>query len=216
MKKEELIQKKCNKCNNLKSVSEFYINKRTKDGYNIKCKSCVKYIINEYNKKPETKEKIKSRKKKYNDSEHGKLINQNYRKKYYTKNKNIENVRSTKWNIENKDKIKIYKKEYEKKYYKKNKFKIICRRMISRTIKTLNTKKSGHTNDILKYSPDELKYRIESLFKIGMSWDNYGEWHIDHIISISKFPINTPFYIVNALSNLQPLWKEENLKKGNK
>jgi len=40
-----------------------------------------------------------------------------------------------------------------------------------------------------------------------MSWDNHGEWHIDHIKPVSKFDKETPMSIVNALSNLQPLWE---------
>ena len=49
-----------------------------------------------------------------------------------------------------------------------------------------------------------------------MSWDNYGEWHIDHIRPVSDFPSETPPYVINSLNNLQPLWKIDNLKKGKK
>ena len=47
-----------------------------------------------------------------------------------------------------------------------------------------------------------------------MSWDNYGKWHVDHKKPISLFNKNTPAHIVNALSNLQPLWAKDNLSKG--
>ena len=46
-----------------------------------------------------------------------------------------------------------------------------------------------------------------------MSWENWGEWHIDRIIPVSKFDEETPPSIVNALTNLQPLWAADNLKK---
>ena len=52
----------------------------------------------------------------------------------------------------------------------------------------------------------DLKNYIESLFTEGMSWDNYGEWHIDHITQVISFDKETPSNIVNALSNLRPLW----------
>jgi hypothetical protein len=39
-----------------------------------------------------------------------------------------------------------------------------------------------------------------------MSWENYGEWHIDHIRPLSSFEPDTPVSIVCALDNLQPLW----------
>lgn len=48
-----------------------------------------------------------------------------------------------------------------------------------------------------------------------MSWDNYGEWHIDHIKPLTKFDKDTPIHIVNALSNLQPLWKTTREINGN-
>lgn len=53
-----------------------------------------------------------------------------------------------------------------------------------------------------------------------MIWDNYGEWHIDHIIPISKFHFESfedeGFKKAWALNNLQPLWANENMKKGGK
>ena len=49
-----------------------------------------------------------------------------------------------------------------------------------------------------------------------MSWDNYGEWHIDHKKPISAFHKDTPPHIINSLCNLQPLWEIDNLKKSNK
>jgi hypothetical protein len=56
------------------------------------------------------------------------------------------------------------------------------------------------------------------MFRDGMSWENYGEWHIDHIMPINHFiksGITDPA-IVNALENLQPLWAYENLSKGDR
>ena len=44
----------------------------------------------------------------------------------------------------------------------------------------------------------------------------YGEWHIDHKKPVSLFDKNTDASIVNELNNLQPLWKLENLSKGNR
>ena len=55
-----------------------------------------------------------------------------------------------------------------------------------------------------------------------MSWDNYGEWHVDHIKSIDNFVKNHDFNDVEIqkecfnYKNLQPMWALENIKKGNK
>jgi len=49
-----------------------------------------------------------------------------------------------------------------------------------------------------------------------MSWDNYGEWHIDHIIPISLAKTLEEGIILSKLENLQPLWAKENILKSNK
>ena len=53
-----------------------------------------------------------------------------------------------------------------------------------------------------------------------MSWDNAGEWHIDHIIPDSWFNYKSiedqQFKDCWALNNLQPMWKLENISKGNR
>jgi hypothetical protein len=76
--------------------------------------------------------------------------------------------------------------------------------------------KTESSSGLVGYSSDELKQHLESLFQPGMSWSNYGkEWHIDHICPISFFIYlgeDDPA-IVNALENLQPLWKKDNIMK---
>lgn len=70
------------------------------------------------------------------------------------------------------------------------------------------------------YSLAELKLHLETKFQSDMNWDNYGKWHIDHIKPVSSFLINgidsEGFKECWSLENLQPLWAQENLQKGNK
>ena len=87
--------------------------------------------------------------------------------------------------------------------------------ILNRTLYYLGTEKEGHTGEMLGYSAVELKHRIESQFKEGMTWENYGEWDIDHIRPLTSFDKTSNPSEVNALSNLQPLWKEENIAKYN-
>jgi len=61
---------------------------------------------------------------------------------------------------------------------------------------------------------------LEKQFDERMSWDNYGEWHVDHIKPISSFNIqeigDNEFIECWSLNNLQPLWGDENIRKSNK
>ena len=79
-------------------------------------------------------------------------------------------------------------------------------------------KGNTHWEEYVSYTTEELKQHLESLFRDGMSWDNYGEWEIDHIIPVSAFNYNSPsdisFKHCWALQNLRPLWKPENRAKG--
>jgi hypothetical protein len=86
--------------------------------------------------------------------------------------------------------------------------------MIQRCLK--GEKKETRTFKLLGYDTVKLKQRIECQFSEGMSWSNYGQWHIDHKKPISKFKDGSNISVINALSNLQPLWAKDNLSKGNK
>lgn len=81
-------------------------------------------------------------------------------------------------------------------------------------------RKSDSWSKLVNYTLDELRKHLESLFQEGMTWDNYGKWHIDHVIPISSFNITSDscedFKECWKLSNLQPLWAIDNLKKSNK
>ena len=65
---------------------------------------------------------------------------------------------------------------------------------------------------------DNLKDHLTSLFKTYMTFDNYGEWELDHIQPISSFNLNieAEFKACFHYTNIQPLWKSENRKKSNK
>lgn len=78
--------------------------------------------------------------------------------------------------------------------------------------------RKGMAVDNLGCSIISFKKHLESLFKDGMSWDNYGEWHIDHIKPLSIFNLENDEDVKIACNykNMQPLWKRENLTKGNK
>jgi hypothetical protein len=61
---------------------------------------------------------------------------------------------------------------------------------------------------------------ISPKFQKGMTWENYGKWHIDHIIPVSAFEFeketDDQFRKCFSLNNLQPLWAHDNIVKGAK
>ena len=95
-------------------------------------------------------------------------------------------------------------------------------RAISRYIhKHIGAEKDGrHWEGIVGFTTDQLKAHIEHLFLPGMSWDNYGKWHIDHKHPVSAFSFQSyedeGFKQCWALDNLQPLWARDNIQKSNK
>lgn len=129
------------------------------------------------------------------------------------------------WCRDNTDKRKEYRnnyskdkeREYRKRWYKSFKEKkphvLAWRSLLNNTLKRLNKKKENETIKLLGYSPIQLKEHIESLFLEHMSWENYGEWHIDHIKMVSEFEEDTPVDVVNSLDNLRPLWASDNCSR---
>lgn len=61
----------------------------------------------------------------------------------------------------------------------------------------------------------QLKEHLEKQFDESMNWDNYGEWHIDHIKPVKLFNIEDKDQLKECWNykNLQPLWAKDNLKK---
>ena len=73
---------------------------------------------------------------------------------------------------------------------------------------------------LIGYKVKDLIKHLQKQFVKGMAWDNYGEWHIDHIIPQSAFHYTSSddidFKRCWALENLQPLWGIDNVLKGSK
>lgn len=119
----------------------------------------------------------------------------------------------------NSEHLKAYYREYRKRDYRNTselKMTNFMRSSIRRTFELMGTEKECLTVEILGYSPIQLKTHIEDLFVEGMSWENYGEWHIDHIKPINNLSPQSKDDVkeVNSLNNLAPMWAEDNLSKG--
>ena len=76
--------------------------------------------------------------------------------------------------------------------------------------------KNGNMSKIIGIEWNEFKIYFESKFQPGMNWDNHGEWEYDHIIPVSSASSIDEIERLFHYTNLQPLWKEDNRRKGNK
>ena len=81
--------------------------------------------------------------------------------------------------------------------------------------------KNSRTMQYVNMTSDELMDYLEGRFTEGMTRDNYGKWHVDHIRPLASFDFTGPdseeqLHIAWNYTNLQPLWATDNISKGAK
>jgi len=89
-------------------------------------------------------------------------------------------------------------------------------KLINQSLKNKGFKKKYRCEYILGCNITEFKKYIENMFTEGMSWDNYGEWHLDHKTPVSWGKSEKEIYELNHYTNFQPLWMKDNLSKVNR
>jgi hypothetical protein len=108
--------------------------------------------------------------------------------------------------------VRNYKKRMQNPvYYLQN----VCRARIWQALKGIGSKPTK-TEIMLGCTYAGLRDHLESMFRDGMSWDNRGKWHIDHIVPLSSAKTEEDVIKLCHFTNLQPLWAQENKMKGNK
>ena len=156
--------------------------------------------------------KGKATKRKYNQSDRLKVV----QKKYTQSDKG--KATSREYRQSDKGSAMIRERRRSWRANPKNRIGKSVRNAIYRSIATGS--KCHRTEELLDWTFAELVQHLESQFEPWMSWDNYGEWHIDHIIPIAAFNFKSPYDIdfkrCWALSNLRPLEARANLSKGAK
>jgi len=88
------------------------------------------------------------------------------------------------------------------------------RQSVRKSFKRSGYTKKSKTYNILGNDWSTVKKYFELLFQPGMSWNNYGDWEIDHIIPLSKAENEYDVIKLCHYTNLQPLWKLDNKLKG--
>jgi len=185
--------KECSKCGESKPYSEFHKCSHKKDGYNHHCKDCRSKSFKDMRLK---------------DPEGFRLARRQY------KRDNVERVRELRkqWRNNNREKWN----EMQRKYRSKPQAKVVdaLRGRLRRAVKF----KHKSALELVGCDISFLMGYLEAQFKDGMTWDNYGEWHIDHIKPCSSFDLlkYEEQLVCFHYSNLQPLWAIENLIKGDR
>lgn len=157
-----------------------------------------------------------------------------YNKKYRRDNSEKVKVMDSLWKKNNPDKVKVYNaKKYEKhkisilqKAYLRKKERLLSdplfklketlRNRLRSIFKSKNLKKNKRSLEIFGESWEFIKNHLEKQFTPGMTWENHGEWEIDHIIPLSSGKTEKELIKLSHYSNLQPLWKKDNQLKANK
>jgi hypothetical protein len=142
-----------------------------------------------------------------------------YTKEYYLKNKEIFRLNMAEYREKNKDSLRILKRTYKVNRLESDpiyKLKFNLSTLIRNVIKNGGYQKSAKTSEVLGADWSIVKSHIESMFVGGMTWENQGKWHFDHIIPISLAKSEAQVLALNHYTNLRPLWGSENIAKSNK
>lgn len=96
-------------------------------------------------------------------------------------------------------------------------YRLACR-LRSRLSRAVRGISIGSAVRDLGLSIELFKAWIEGQFEEGMTWDNYGEWELDHIRPLAAFDLTDreQFLVACNWQNYQPLWKADNRRKGRK
>jgi hypothetical protein len=226
-------KKICSACKIEKELSCFSKDKYSKDGLTYSCKECKKKRDKVFNQKKIISEDEKVKKSKYlknwQEKNRDRIIED--RRKKYQKERDKILLKNNIYRINN----PLKTKERLKKYSEKNKdkrniretnkrnndplyrLKVNVRGRITNFFKQKGLLKKNLTSEIVGCSLQFLKEHIENQFTQGMCWEKMGSHiHIDHIIPLSSAKTEEEIYKLCHYTNLQPLWAEDNMKKGAK
>lgn len=187
--------KKCSRCKKIKSVVDFYKDKRTKSGLYSACNKCHYSYFS-----------LSNTEYKRNWNRKWKKENREHCREYFRE-----------WKKKNPEYYRMYKKR------RMNNPRVRLDKNIAYLIWfALKEKKAGKRwETFVDYTLQDLMEHLEKQFDESMTWDNYGSyWQVDHIKPQSLFNYSLPsdkeFMECWALENLQPLEAKENMRKANR
>lgn len=215
---QPLAEKLCGKCRSIKSVAGFYRRAGRKDGLQSFCIECCKAVRAE--RYGEKKSEVVAGERRYREQNREKVAAR--RAAYYQSNKQDllvgNRLRSMAWRKANPER----RRAASRNEARRNTVAYKLNQRIGVSLRTyLRGRKGGsRTEAIVGYTLLELHAHIERQFLRGMSWDNMGEWHIDHIVPLCAFEFDGPddpeVKRAWGLANLRPIWARDNIAKNGK
>lgn len=224
-----ILHKICTKCNLLLDVCKFNKKGLSCDGYNTICKLCVKSL--------RRKEKIKMiassnlndifcvkcktykstcnfRTNSRSKTGYFKTCNACWKPKEWNKEKQHESEK--RYREKNPDKLREKYKKKGEQLQVKIKGRIQAR--IRYALKSYNYRKNKLTTEYLGCDMIYFRKWLEHQFTDSMNWNNFGEWHIDHVIPCSNYDLSNEYEQSECFSwkNLRPCMAHENLEKNDK
>ncbi len=147
-----------------------------------------------------------------------------YNKLWQQENRDQLRKYHTGWRTKNREHVRSYaRRSFNDRYHRDPVFRLThtVRFAVWACLKERGGNKEGYrTFQMLPYTVEQLKSHLEAQFQPDMTWENYGDWHVDHKRPISNFNFSShkdpDFRECWSLDNLQPLWGEENWSKGAK
>lgn len=142
-----------------------------------------------------------------------------YQSEYRARNRESLLESKREWHRENKERIRVRRTNYcRQRRINEPEYRLYLRVSCLVRASLRGKKKGRRLEELLGYTISELANHLQTKFHSGMSWENAGKWHIDHIVPLSHFQIagedDPAFRKAWALGNLQPLWAADNLAKG--
>lgn len=199
--KDSVNGKNCSECKDWKPLERYNKDPNHWDGLRVTCMDCLA------NYRAKNKERMTE-----------------YNKNYWVKTKDIQTAKHKVWKEANREHVNAYAKEYAKEWSKKQRetnpqYKMTknLRNRVYSALKDQNTVKNDKkTFELTDCTPEFLKDYLASKFTEGMTHENYGKWHIDHIRPCISFDLTDEEQQLKCFhyTNLQPLWAFDNCSKG--
>lgn len=203
--------KRCSVCKEVRPTEHFGRSSSSKDGLRSQCKECRKA---QYRRDAET---IKAKRKRHYQKNKERILQQVAA--YRQRNQCLYREYYQKYYSKNAERIKLnVKRARYRRLQSDIEFRLLSnyRTRIYKALKGIE--KPARTEELIGCTIEELKAHLEKQFRPGMSWNNYGEWHVDHIRPCSSFDLTDEAQARECFhyTNLQPLWAHENIAKSDK